>query len=169
MCSDLKVPCSNTTLSKCKKEQARNPNLAENPSTAKIGRNSREIISLHWWEGTYVYMLSHYFLFSFILLKNLIQSNLHVGSPIPVPSKMTKHLMEKNFEKCGNIVIKKLNKLNWEQRNMKQAFLTFNDKFAFIKLNSILFFIFFGLSVLSFSVYSKYQTVMHKRSVEFIP
>lgn len=51
MCSDLKVPCSNTTLSKCKKEQARNPNLAENPSTAKLGRNSQETISLHWWEG----------------------------------------------------------------------------------------------------------------------
>lgn len=54
MCSDLKVPCSNTTLSKCKKEQARNTNLAENPSSAKIGRNSQKIISLRWWEGTYV-------------------------------------------------------------------------------------------------------------------
>ena len=77
--------------------------------------------------------------------------------------------MEKNFEKCENIVIKKLNKLNWEQRNMKQAFLTFNNKFVFIKLNSILFLIFFGFSVLSFSVYSKYQTEMHKITVEFIP
>ena len=69
MCSDLKVPCSNSTLSKCKKEQARNPNLAENPSTAKIGRNSQEIISLHWWEGTYDYMLSYYFLFFFHLIE----------------------------------------------------------------------------------------------------
>ena len=94
------------------------------------------------------------FLFlSFIVLKNLIQSNLHVRSPIHVPGRSTKHLMEKNFEKCGNIVIKKLNKLNWEQRNMKQAFLTFNDKFVFIKLNSILFLTFFGFSVLSFLVF----------------
>ena len=67
MCSDLKVPCSNTTLSKCKKEQARNPNLAANPSSAKLGRNSQEI--LHWWEGTYVYMLSHYFFFFFHLIE----------------------------------------------------------------------------------------------------
>ena len=52
---------------------------------------------------------------------------------------------------------------------MKQAFLTFNNKFVFIKLNSILFLIFFGFSVMSFSVYSKYQTVMHKITVEFIP
>lgn len=52
---------------------------------------------------------------------------------------------------------------------MKRAFLTFNNKCLFIKLNSILFLVFFGFSVMSFSVYSKYQTVMHKRTVEFIP
>lgn len=69
MCSDLKVPCSSSTLSKCKKEQARNLNLAENPSTAKLGRNSQETISLRWWEGTYIYMLSHYFLFLFHLIE----------------------------------------------------------------------------------------------------
>lgn len=122
MCSDLKVPCSNSTLSKCKKEQARNTNLAENPSTAKIGRNSQDIISLRWWEGTYVYMLSHYFLFSFILLKNLIQSNLHVRSPIRVPSKSTKHLMEKNFEKCGNIVIIKIDKIKLRAEKYEASF-----------------------------------------------
>ena len=67
MCSDLKVPCSSSTLSKCKK--ARNLILAENPSTAKLGRNSQEIISLRWWEGTYIYMLSHYFFFFFHLIE----------------------------------------------------------------------------------------------------
>ena len=50
---------------------------------------------------------------------------------------------------------------------MTQAFLTFNDKFVFIKLNSILFLIFFGFSVLSFSVF-KISNSNAQTTLEFI-